>query len=242
MYSTPRYPTHTDLDHPVTRDWTGSDSFQSTTGMARLWANPLPLALIGVGIGWLALAGTGADRRIARTARDTAGPVLDSARETLSNAAETVRDTATHAYEKAYEKTEEGASSLRRAAMDMAGRTGTTTRGYGHETAYRARSATAGFWDMVHEHPLVAGLMAMGLGAAIGASLPASRIEDRWAGPLADDTASTLKSAAEDVIERGSRAARAAADTAREELAETVEHTADAARSESRKDIGKTTL
>ncbi|MCW2246420.1 ElaB/YqjD/DUF883 family membrane-anchored ribosome-binding protein [Azospirillum fermentarium] len=240
MYSNPRYPSHTDLDHPVTRDWTGSDSFQPhDTGTASwLRANPVPLALIGMGIGWLALSGTGSGRRMARTARDYAGPALDTAKEKLNEAADTVRDTASHAYEKA----EEGVSSLRRAAMDMADRTTATARSYGQEAAHRTGSTTTGFWDMVHEHPLVAGLMAMGLGAAIGASLPASRMEDRWAGPLADDTTSRLKSVAEDVIERGSRAARAAADTAREELAEAAEHTADAARSESRKDTGKTTL
>lgn len=238
MYSNSRYPSHTDIDHPVTRDWTGSDSFRhsSRSGtMPWLRSNPVPLALIGLGIGWLALSGTGADRRIARSARQYAGPVLDDAKERLSDAAETVRDTATHAYEKA----EEGVSSLRRAAMDMADRTGSTASDYGHEATRRTNSATSGFWDMVHEHPLVAGLMAMGLGAAIGASLPTSRIEDRWAGSLADDATSKIKSVAEDAIERGSRAVRAATGTAREELAEVAEHTADAARSELRKDTGR---
>ncbi len=235
MHSDPLYPSHSDIDHPVTRDWAGSDSLHSrTTGtMPWLRANPLPLALIGVGIGWLALSGTGTGHRIARSARETAGPVLNDARERLSEAAETVRDTAAHTYEKAGESV----SSLRRAAMDMAERTGATARDYTHQASHRGSSATDGFWDMVHDHPLVAGLMAMGLGAAIGASLPASRVEDRWAGSLADDTAGKIKAVAEDALERGSRAARAAAESAREELVETADSSTTASPTQTRPDM-----
>lgn len=242
MHSDPLYPSHTDIDHPVTRDWAGSDSLYSrSTGtmptgtMPWLRANPVPLALIGVGIGWLALSQTGTGHRIARATRETAGPVLNDARERLSEAAEAVRDTAAHTYEKAGESV----SSLRQAAMGMAERAGTIARDSTHQATRHSSSATNGFWDMVHDHPLVAGLMAMGLGAAIGASLPTSRVEDRWAGSLADNTVGTIKAVAEDALERGSRAARAAAETVREELVETADSSATASPTQTRPDVAR---
>lgn len=240
------FPSHADQTRSATDDWAGSVASVSSSAGSLIRSNPLPLALIGVGIGWLALSGSGYDRRMARAASTYAGPVVREARHRLHDATETVRSTATDAADHirdtaahAYDRVSDGVSSVQQGARNIAGQASSTTHHYGDNAAHRAGSMAAGFWDMVNEHPLVAGLMGMGLGAAIAASLPSSRVEDRWVGSLADDTTSKVKGLADEALERGSRAARAAADVARDELVEAGEATAKAAGDAARKDTRK---
>lgn len=204
--------------------------------------NPVPIALIGAGLGWLLLSRTHAVERVAhseaarrvgrsvrgaaRYARDTAY----SARDTAYEAGEAVRDTASHAYDQASDVAHEA----RDAVADRYGRvTGRAARTVNQvDLGERWNRAAHGFWDMVDEHPLVAGVMGAALGAAIGASIPASRTEDRWVGGYADEAYERAKHLAEDAMGRATRAAHAAVDTAREDLAEVADDVKQAAKAE----------
>ena len=97
------------------RDQRHYDEGSYGSGHARGWSSsvgetvrdhPIPLALIGIGLGWLALSGSGYDRRIARSGtvhsvRDRAGSAAQYARDTFYSATDTVRDAASHAYDRA---------------------------------------------------------------------------------------------------------------------------------------------
>ncbi|WP_247894473.1 hypothetical protein [Azospirillum sp. B510] len=215
--------------------------------------NPIPLALVGIGLGWLALSSTGYDRRIARSstirsARHRVEDAVEYARETLNDAAGGVRDAAGSAYDSAAET----AGSLMGGSgndqgFGQAGRS-YASRGMSRLSAmapstdhlrHRAHDMTAGFWDLVEEHPIVAGAMGVALGAAIGAALPATRYERRWVGDYADEATERAKALAMDALDRGTRAAQAAAQTvvesAKEDVRDVVSEATSAARDEVRK-------
>jgi len=240
-------------------------------------SNPIPLAMIGIGLGWLALTASGYDRRIARSGamhnvRDRAGSAAQYARDTFYSAGGSVRDAASHAYERA----SDAASHVYERASDAVDEAGDRVRGltdhardraqdltdHARERAYgmrrdmssrvdshignhggashfqasdRLHSATGRFWEMVDDHPVVAGVMGVALGAALGASIPTSRYEDRWVGDYADEATHRAKEMARDAMDRGTRAARAAVEAAKEEVGDAVSAASDAAREEARK-------
>ncbi|QCN96957.1 hypothetical protein D3093_16775 (plasmid) [Azospirillum argentinense] len=233
-------------------------------------SNPIPLAMIGIGLGWLALTASGYDRRIARSGamhnvRDRAGSAAQYARDTFYSAGSSVREAASHAYERA----SDAASHVYERASDAVDEAGDRVRGltdqardraqdmrrdvssrvdshignpggnHGGASHFRAsdrlHSATGRFWEMVDDHPMVAGIMGVALGAALGASIPSSRYEDRWVGDYADEATSRAKEMALDAMDRGTRAARAAVEAAKEEVGDAVSAAGDAAREEARK-------
>ncbi|TWA70650.1 hypothetical protein FBZ84_102200 [Azospirillum baldaniorum] len=233
-------------------------------------SNPIPLAMIGIGLGWLALTASGYDRRIARSGamhnvRDRAGSAAQYARDTFYSAGGTVREAASHAYERA----SDAASHVYERASDAVDEAGDRVRGltdqardraqdmrrdmssrvdshignhggnHGGASHFRAsdrlHSATGRFWEMVDDHPVVAGMMGVALGAALGASIPSSRYEDRWVGDYADEATNRAKEMALDAMDRGTRAARAAVEAAKEEVGDAVSAASDAAREEARK-------
>jgi len=241
------------------RDQRHHDEGSYGSGHARGWSSsvgetvrdhPIPLALIGLGLGWLALSGSGYDRRIARSStvhsvRDRAGSAAQYARDTFYSATDTVRDAASQAYDRAGDM----ASSARDHIPGMGSRSYSPGQSppsshmasqgdggrHGMMSTERMHSATSRLWDMVDDHPLVAGVVGVALGAAIGASIPSTRYEDRWIGDYADDATHRAKELAQEAMDRGTRAARAAVDAAKEEVSDVVSTAGDAAREEVRK-------
>ncbi|MCW2243431.1 hypothetical protein [Azospirillum canadense] len=235
------------------RGWTSSVS-------STVRDNPIPLALIGLGIGWLALSGSGYDRRIARSGavhsvRDRAGSAAEYARDTFYSATGSVRDAASTAYDRAsdlagdaYDRASDAVSSARDHIPGMGNRTysvgqsqhqSSSSHGdggrHGLMSTERMHSATSRLWDMVDEHPLVAGVMGVALGAALGASIPSTRYENEWIGDYADEATHRAKELAQEAMDRGTRAARAAVEAAKEEVGDAVTAVGDAAREEARK-------
>ncbi|MBP2290495.1 hypothetical protein [Azospirillum rugosum] len=242
---------------------------QARSGQSRGWTssvsstvrdNPIPLALIGLGIGWLALSGSGYDRRIARSGavhsvRDRAGSAAEYARDTFYSATGSVRDAASTAYDRAsdlagdaYDRASGAVSGARDHIPGMGGRTYSVGQSsqqtsashsdggrHGLMSTERMHSATSRLWDMVDEHPLVAGVMGVALGAALGASIPSTRYENEWIGDYADEATHRAKELAQEAMDRGTRAARAAVEAAKEEVGDAVTAAGDAAREEVRK-------
>ncbi len=180
--------------------------------------HPVPLAMIGIGLGWLLLTGTGATDRVSHS---------ETARRMRERAAETARQA-----RERYQGTRQWMSG---AANERTAR----AQGYMEEARHRAESAghqaersAAGFWDMVDDHPLVAGVMAVALGAALGAGIPSTRAEDRWIGDYSDEMAERARHAAEAAYERGGEHIQSAAESVRREASAAAADATDAAREE----------
>jgi hypothetical protein len=248
-----------------------SQSRSSGSMLDNVTSNPIPLALVGIGLGWLALSSTGYDRRIARSstvrnARHRMGDAVDYARESLSGASESVRNAASSAYDSAsgavgsaYDSASDRVSGMmggsdgdhRTSQGDIQGQRQSqsyASRGMSRLSSmapstdhlrHRAHDMSTGFWDLVEDHPIVAGAMGVALGAAIGAALPGTRYEKQWVGEYADEATERAKAIAMDALDRGTRAAQAAAETAvesaKEDLHDVVSEATDAARAEVKK-------
>ncbi|PWC33335.1 hypothetical protein [Azospirillum sp. TSO35-2] len=236
----------------------GGRSRSSGSMMDNITSSPIPLAMVGIGLGWLALSSTGYDRRIVRSramtsARHRLGDAAEYARESLSGAGESVRNAASSAYDSA-------SGTVSGAYDSVSGMMGsghddethrTAGRNTGHSTGgtsrmasmvpsrddmrHRMHSVSSGFWDMVEDHPIVAGAMGVALGAAIGAALPGTRYENQWVGDYADEATERAKGLAKEALDRGTRAAQAAVESARDEVRDAVTAATDAAREEAKK-------
>lgn len=121
---------------------------------------------------------SGAASSASAAASDAAGSIGDAARkvgDTISDAASTAADSASH---------------LAHDARDAAARARDASyRGLSHagdSAAYYGRRARRTFLDTLQEEPLVLGAVALAVGAAIGAALPATRMEDEWLGEARD--------------------------------------------------------
>ncbi len=152
--------------------------------------NPVPAALIGAGVLWLALSAVARHQdedslggRTAGQLRDKAADLRESARERAAAAGGKVREVAGEVGEKA--------------------QTGVA----------RARRSGGRF---VHEHPILVGAAGVALGAAIAASLPRSAHEDRAFGARSERARQVAREAAVKEGRKVQEAARAAIDKARE--------------------------
>ena len=168
--------------------------------------NPLPVALIGVGVAWLAMGGRtrGHDAPAWTTGRDAwsddAAPGdLDEpglgarVAQAGSSAGERVRDTVSGTAS----RVRETVSGAARRARDLASGAGERIGGLREDVRARAGSlqdttrmgvdrVRARTTRMIDEQPLVLGAIGVAIGAAIGAALPATRREDEMMGGTRD--------------------------------------------------------
>lgn len=210
--------------------------------------NPLPVALIGAGILWLAASQRSASRRgyderddevyvvesetVTSYGTDpTVGGVHETGAEPMGavmiEGAASGGDGGPGTMGKVREKmsdVREGVRSRASAARNRASRAGSSLSqgvlsAVGSARAQAGR-AQEGLSRMLHEQPLVVGAMGVALGAAIGALLPTTEREDRLLGDLADRTRERAKELGAEGYERARELAQRGAEGARQSLSE----------------------
>lgn len=198
-------------------------------------------------------AASGIGDRVSGTAsglRDTLSSGASSASSGLSSAAGGLRDGASQLGDGARSYGRDAADAAwraERAAMERA-------RWAGDEAARLGSRARRTFLDTLQEEPLIVGAVALAIGAAIGASLPSTRIEDEYLGDARDnlrdqayDYGKEAVQSARHVAEETVRAASEEADakglkptsegeTLAEKVSGVVRTAADTAKSEAKKE------
>lgn len=176
----------------------GGASFARNLGGA-LRDNPLPVLLIGAGVGWLML-GSG---QAGGTQRDSSRPVspygdeqpmgvreaVNQATGTVGDAAGAVGDAAarlaSHVGDAASRVAEAGSNLISGAKQG-----GASVAEGAAEAGRGAASATREAWSsasgLLETQPLLVGLLGVAMGAALGAALPRTQAEDEWLGEAAD--------------------------------------------------------
>jgi hypothetical protein len=212
------------------RSSNGSDFLRNLGTMVR--DNPVPVALVGTGLVWLMLSSSRSTRRqddgeddLPESYGEThyGGGLSEDARQGAGwseGARETARDFS------------EGARAGARSVRDRAGRLGASARhrvneageqlwqgarDAGDRARYYGQRARRGFFDTLHEQPLVLGALGLAAGAAIGAALPTTDKENEWLGDSRDRLAERAKEAGWEQVEKARAAAGAAYSAAREE-------------------------
>jgi hypothetical protein len=175
--------------------------------------NPVPLALIGLGLAWLVVGSRRdrapdyyAERRSFASDQDygyaSSKPSLkERAGEAVSNAKAKIGDAVSGLGEM---PVAERAQALAGSAMDAA------------DQAKRRAQQT--FDSALDRDPLIIGALGVVVGAAIGAAIPASRVENRYAGPLRDKVVDKTKVVAQEGLDTVREAAQAAYGSVKEEL------------------------
>ncbi|MDP9348751.1 MAG: DUF3618 domain-containing protein [Gemmatimonadota bacterium] len=173
--------------------------------------NPLPAAMVGIGLGWLFWNGrrddsySGADYRY-RPARGWddryAGGVygepyygqdlyeepgtMERARDRVSDLGESARGRADELTGRAQEVAVDVADRVRGTASDVADRTRSAAGSLARETRYRTHRLEDRFQDTLYESPLVLGAAAVALGLVAGLGAPTTRREVELMGGARD--------------------------------------------------------
>ena len=186
---------------------TGSDISHSPV-VRTVKDNPLPFILIGAGAGLLAYqgfskkgtrSGIGYQSRQLSTGRQTdngetsASPgAVQTARDSVSNAAETAYRSVTKVAENTYADAGELANRAREKAGDL-----------GHK-------AQETYEHLLEERPWAIGIAALAAGAAVGMAIPATRYESELMGEARVSLMNKVQVATDDLVDRAKQAANEA--------------------------------
>lgn len=182
--------------------------------------NPVPLALIGLGLGWMAVSAATSGGSRARAASGSyesmegVSPTFSAEGGAGYGAGEGASYGTAGSAE--YPGTSQGGSAteaMRQAADRTRGRVDQWTR-QARRSASQAADRTR---DTFNEHPLTIGALAMAVGAAVGALLPRSRMEAESLGEMGSDLAARARQTGGELAEKAKGVAERTIQTAKEE-------------------------
>jgi hypothetical protein len=170
----------------------GSDFVRDLAEAAR--KNPLPAALIGMGVLWLFTGGRPAEmagdfvRRRAGFDRipDAAGDAFEAARSTFRTGADTIGESVTSAKDALRDRSAHAIDSAARFGRDYADTAAeyvSSGPGAGAEMLDTVRSNLS---DLFRAQPLALGAIGVAIGAGIAAALPPSEVEAAYLGETSD--------------------------------------------------------
>jgi len=217
-----------------------------TSDRSRLGAamrdNPIPLLIIGLGVGWLAFSG--GRRAEARPARGSeagdlaSGWAVGKGEADFASAAGVAGSgygaeggsgygAETGAESGPMSEAGRAAALLRGRAQQVAGqarqnlqRAGDVTRQRMSEWGRSAGDVANQSWEAYQEHPLTVGVAAVVVGAAIGAMLPRTPVEGRMLGGAVEDMVSRARETGNELIDRAGRVAKSALNVARQQVSD----------------------
>lgn len=197
--------------------------------------NPMPLAVMGLGLAWL-MSTSGkkqGDRDYDRYSSGGRYRGYDEHRSfTQSDDGNGIRDRLHDMGEKASgavsdakdRLTDLGASAKERGRQAVHGMGDAVGNAADRAYAYgdQAKRTVSNIFE---SEPLIIGAVGLVVGAAIGASLPSTSVEDRAVGPLRDKVLDKGKELAHDGVQQASEVAQAVYSTAKDEIQKSGEET-----------------
>lgn len=160
-------------------------------------SNPIPTILAGISLIWLFSASKQPSVHQGEGFTDKVGKKAGVAREKMSSATSSLSSTSHNAAERAREtghKLAEGASDAMHRVGDASQKTAESARS-------GLRNAREGYSHMLEEQPLLVGILAVAAGAALGALVPRTSVEDRMMGEMSDSGSDALKEKAEEKLQ-----------------------------------------
>jgi hypothetical protein len=173
--------------------------------------NPVPVALMGVSIAWLMLAGA-RDGHPARPKGTT-----DQAQSRMGEAASSAADKAGQMIQGTRERADAVGTSLSGAAHSAQEQVGKTAGYMREQVRLQATRARETFDSLRNESPWILGVLGFALGAALGAGLPPTRREDELMGEVRDEYVQKATEASTEQLEKVKHVAATASVAAMEE-------------------------
>jgi hypothetical protein len=204
-----------------------SDAAESLQrGLDTIRANPIPVALIGLGTAWLIANNTGMTDRVTDTASDMGRRVADTA----SDVGRRAGDLATGAAQKVG-LAGSGDRALGHTGHPMVDRDGKESEGWVHQVSDQASGAlrsardtsgallnrvgsyagAGGVSETFERNPLIIGAIGVMTGALIAALVPLSDVENDLLGETRDDLWQRAEDLGEEAVQRVREAATEAA-------------------------------
>lgn len=174
---------------------------------AQVKDNPLALAMVGAGMAWLMIgkgaSQTGAthddppavgsrpsdpvsDYGASASSRTTAGWADDSAAGGLTAGAAHMAHQASDLAGEVAGRVQQTAMHLKDQVMGQAGHAKHGVQAAGGQALRAGQGMQRGFMDMLEQEPLIIGALGIAVGAALGAAMPSTGMEDRTFGALRD--------------------------------------------------------
>ncbi|HTH15937.1 MAG TPA: DUF3618 domain-containing protein [Magnetospirillum sp.] len=181
--------------------------------------NPIPLALVGLGVGWMAVSAASGRSAEARMGSYESMEGVGSGWGGESGTAGygSAGAGAEYAGAGAAERLEGRSHQAREAMQNAAERARSRVNQWSHQARASAYQAAGRTRDAYHDHPLTMGAAALMLGAAVGALLPRSRAESQLIGEKAGTLAHQARQAGSELVEKAGRVAERAVQAGKEE-------------------------
>jgi len=167
--------------------------------------NPLPVALVGIGLAWLMMGGQPSRRNSSRFAEDIdyrledteagLGERAGAAGERVKARASELRGRAREATDSVRDKFSASTDSARARLSELGNRS--------RERYDRARGSVN---HAIEEQPLVIGAVGIAVGAILGASLPRTHREDEFMGETRDHLLDSAKQSAREQVDSAKQA------------------------------------
>ena len=204
----------------------GSSSSRLVNGLGdQVRENPVPMALIGLGLAWMvagAIRGRDSNRYDSRSfgSYDSADPYYGEAERPYTEAEKrSLKDRASETLQSAKGRISEAVS---RVGDTPVAERAQALAGSAVDAADAARRRAQQTLSHTLDHdPLILGALGVVVGAAIGAALPATPIENRYAGPLRDKVLDKTRTLASDGLDGVRHATEAAYTSVKSELTKT---------------------
>jgi ElaB/YqjD/DUF883 family membrane-anchored ribosome-binding protein len=177
----------------------------SSTVLNTVKNNPVPLAMIGIGVSWLLYNRT----------RNGEGTML-------SERGAAVKEKAGEMTEKAQAKFDELSGQMRQAGSEYASKAKYSAQRFRSVAKERAMGTQTRFQQMVQNNPFGVTLAAIAVGAALGFVIPESRKETEMMGSTSGSLLSKAKETAQRTIQKAQHAAEKGVETAEQEFKKTA--------------------
>lgn len=168
-----------------------------TTVGDQIWKNPIPIALIGLGVGMLVMKnyrgqsyGNGSTQRKFPQGRSSSYSLGD-----VGQPRQTTQQQST------------GASTLnqvKETASDLANRSTQTL----NELGTKAKNSASRFGEIMRDNPLAAGAVAIAAGTAVGLLIPSTQFESEYIGETGERLVDRVEDAARDALGKVQDAAK----------------------------------
>lgn len=192
----------------------GASNKVLTTAVEQLRENPIPIALIGLGVAWLAISQTRRPGVRGAAAYQGSGyyPTYEGydEDETLRAKVKAKADAAKAKLSASADKAKAKLADAQHQAADGVSQARSKVGEYAHLAQDKAgeygRAARRRFDDTLDSEPLVIAAVGVAVGAAIGAALPSTPVERRYIGPARSKVADRAKASLDEVKDVAQRA------------------------------------
>lgn len=160
-----------------------------TTVADTFYKNPIPLALIGLGVGMLAMRSFRGPSYSRTPRKLSTGRSSNYGLGDVGQPRQTQQSMGTGTF-----------NQVKETASDLASRTTDALSNFGTQAKNSATAVTTRFERMMHENPLAVGAVAVAAGTAIGLMLPSTQIESDYIGETGEKLVEKVEDVARDAL------------------------------------------